>query len=143
MNSIAETTSADRDIRSEPDMQQLLSRMPQEVASSFSDLQLIHLKMAIGGRQWGSHKLDIRGTLTLPFTRWRYYYVFLFGRNRRRLSDREKQASLLMTAVILLLFFSVCIGIGLLGLYLVKSFAGIDLFPSFSLGIWDYFKDNF
>ena len=124
-------------------MQYLLARMPANVADSFTDQQLLHLKTAIGSRNWGRHSVDLRGTLTFPFIRWRYYYVFLLGRNRRSLSDRERQLSLLMTACILLGVILVSIAMGLLALYLLKSAAGIDLFPGFSLGIWDWFKTNF
>lgn len=133
----------DIDIRQEPDIQNLLARMPQKVADSFSDTQLISLKTAIGSRKWGKHNIDLRGTLTLPFARWRYYYVFLLGRNRRSLSDREQRISALMTALIVLIFFALCTLMGLLCLYLLKSFAGIDIFPGFSFGVWDYFKNFF
>jgi hypothetical protein len=142
MNSYT-THSADRDIRKEPDIQNLLSRMPDKVAESFSDVQLVHLKTAIGSRKWGKHSLDCRGTMTLPFTRWRYYYVFLLGRNRRQLSEREQKISALMTALFVLAFLVTSTLLGLLCLYLLKSLAGIDLFPGFSLGIWDYFKNSF
>ncbi len=131
------------DIRKDPAIQNILSRMPAKVADSFSDIQLTHIKTAIGSRSWGHHAVDLRGTLTFPFSRWRFYYVFLLGRNRRQLSDREKRASAFMTAVILLIFISCSAMFGLLIIYLLKSYAGIDLFPGFSLGIWDYFKENF
>ena len=130
-------------IRQEPDIQQLLARMPDKVADTFSETQLVHLKTAIGSRKWGKHAIDCRGTLTFPFTHWRYYYVFLVGRNRRQLSDREQKISAFMMALTLLIFLVSCTLIGLLCLYLLKSLAGIDLFPGFSLGIWDYFKSSF
>lgn len=131
------------DIRQEPDIQQLLSRMPTTIGDSFSDNQLIHLKTAIGSRNWGKHKIDVRGTFSIPFTRWRYYYVLLLGRNRRELSDREKRISAMVLALVVFGFIAFSVLLGLLVLYLVKSFAGIDIFPNFSFGIWDYFKDNF
>lgn len=132
----------DRDIRNEPAIQNILSRMPGDVADSFSDIQLIHLKTAIGSRSWGKHSIDVRGTFTYPFARWHIYYVLLLGRNRRSLSQRERKISAFATALFLLtiLFTSVCLG--LLTLYLAKSFAGIDLFPGFSFGIWDYFQEH-
>lgn len=136
------STHQDRDIRQEPAIQNLLSRMPGTVADSFTDIQLIHLKTAIGSRSWGKHPIDLRGTITYPFARWHIYYVLLLGRNRRNLSQREKQASAFITAlIILIVLFSTAASL-LLIVYLVKSYAGIDLFPSFSLGIWDYFRDN-
>ena len=143
MNSNIAPPPSDMDIRNDPDIKHLLSRMPEKVSRSFSDIQLMHVKTAIGGRKWGKHIVDIRGTFTLPFARWRYYYVFLTGRNRRQLSEQEQHISAVMIAIIVLAFFITCASLGLLSLYLVKSFSGIDLFPGFSFGIWDYFKTHF
>jgi len=130
----------DGDIRLETDIQHLLSKMPDNIANSFNSEQLIHLKTAIGSRQWARHKVDLRGTFSLPFYRWRFYYVVLFGRNRRSLSSREKRISALTSAVFIMLFISFCTLLGLLVLYLAKSASGIDIFPNYSFGIWDYFK---
>jgi len=132
-----------KNIRSEPDIQKLLSRMPESVGRTFSDEQLIHLKTAIGSRDWGRHKVDLRGTFHFPFTPWRYYYVLLLGRNRRRLSDREKYISALIVTSFIIGFILFSALVGVLMLYLVKSFMGIDILPNFSFGIWDYFKENF
>jgi len=132
-----------QNIRSEPDTQQLLSRMPESIGKTFSDEQLIHLKTAIGSRSWGKHKVDFRGTFNIPFTPWRYYYVLLLGRNRRQLSDREKYISALVATGFIIGFILFSTLMGLLILYLIKSFMGIDIFPNFSFGVWDYFKDNF
>ncbi|MBX2809820.1 MAG: hypothetical protein KTR20_14435 [Cellvibrionaceae bacterium] len=129
-------------IHDEPDIKNLLSRMPEATAKSFSDTQLIHLKTAIGSRNWAKHAVDIRGTYHIPFTHWRYYYVILLGRNRRQLSDREKKISALLSAVIVLALIFACVTLGILFMYLLKSFVGIDIFPNFSFGIWDYFRDN-
>jgi predicted nuclease of restriction endonuclease-like (RecB) superfamily len=57
--------------------------------SSFSDEQLLALKVALGGRTWSAHALDARWTL--KWWRWQYYVVFLAGRNKRALSARERQ----------------------------------------------------
>ena len=40
-------------IKNEPAVRKLLSRMPNNVAESFSDEQLLHLKVALGSRKWG------------------------------------------------------------------------------------------
>jgi len=132
-----------KNIRSETDIKKLLSRMPESVGRTFSDEQLIHLKTAIGSRDWGRHKVDLRGTFHFPFTPWRYYYVLLLGRNRRRLSDREKYISALIVTSFIIGFILFSALVGVLMLYLVKSFMGIDILPNFSFGVWDYFKDNF
>ncbi|MBN7828070.1 3-phosphoshikimate 1-carboxyvinyltransferase, partial [Bowmanella dokdonensis] len=89
------------------------------------------------------HAVDIRTTLPVPFTRWRYYLVFLMGKNRRELSEREKAVSALASAALLSAFIVFCVLLGLLVLYLIKSALGINLFDNFSLGIWSEFKKLF
>lgn len=128
-------------IKRDPFVKNLFERLPEEMHASFTDEQLIHLKIALGARSWGDHKIDFRGTV--KFLRWRYYYVFLAGRNRRDLSRRERAISRLIQAGLVSLFLCFSTGLGLLILYLLKSAAGIDLFPGFSLGIWDWFKTSF
>ena len=114
--------------------------MPDDVANSFTDTQLLHLKLAIGSRQWGKHKVDFRGTFPLPFVQSRIYYVFLMGRNHRELSRQEKLLSALSVALFLTVVTSVSILFGILVLYLIKSALGINIFKDFSFGIWDWFK---
>jgi len=127
-------------IKNDPFIQNLLSRLPQNIANSFSDEQLTHLMIAIGSRSWGDHSVDRRGTLKLPFYKWRFYYVLLLGRNSRELTRREKEWSVTSAAIILTFFFIFSAMIGLFILYLIKSALGIDLFSGFSLGIWSWFK---
>ena len=133
----------DEKISNQPAIKNLLSRMPEEVANSFTDEQLSHLLTAVGSRSWGKHKMDFRGTFKLPFYRWRFYYVLLAGRNYRELSRKEKRISILITAIVSSLFLLFSATLGLLVLYLIKSALGIDLFPGFSLGIWGWFKELF
>lgn len=118
----------------------LKERLPDDLKDSFTPEQLSALKVAFGARKWGQHSIDLRGTLRL--WHWRYYFVFLAGRNRRDLSRREQQLSRMATAFALSLFLLFSIMLGLLVLYLVKSALGIDIFPNFSLGIWGWFKAN-
>ena len=129
-------------IQNDPAIQTLLSRMPSNVAASFSNEQLMHIKTAIGARRWGKHQVDFRGTFKVPLMPWRYYYVFLLGKNYRHLSPKEKRIALLTATVFTTVFLGFCILIGMLTLYLVKSALGIDIFPGFSLGIWGWFKEN-
>jgi hypothetical protein len=129
-----------RTIQDDPAIRELLSRMPNEVAESFNEEQLSHLLTAVGARSWGKHKVDVRGTFKIPFYPWRFYYVLLMGKNLRGLSRKEKQLSLLTSALVLSVFLVLCALAGLLLLYLIKSAMGIDLFPGFSLGIWTWFK---
>jgi hypothetical protein len=116
----------------------LKERLPDDLKDSFTPEQLSALKVAFGARKWGQHSVDLRGTLRL--WHWRYYFVFLAGRNRRDLSRREQQLSRMATAFALSLFLLFSVMLGLLVLYLVKSALGIDIFPNFSLGIWGWFK---
>ena len=138
-----ELKASNQKITEQPAIKKLLSRMPEEVASSFTDEQLTYLLTAVGSRGWGKHKIDFRGTFKLPFYQWRYYYVILAGRNHRELSRQEKRTSLLITAVLSSVFIFFSAGLGLLVLYLIKSALGIDLFSGFSLGIWSWFKETF
>jgi hypothetical protein len=133
----------DQQISNQPAIKKLLSKMPEDVANSFTDEQLTHLLTAVGSRSWGKHKIDLRGTFKLPLYRWRFYYVLLAGKNCRELSRQEKQMSIFVTAVVSSLFLMFSAVLGLLVLYLIKSALGIDLFPGFSLGIWGWFKGTF
>ncbi|MDO9043643.1 MAG: hypothetical protein Q7U64_15095 [Desulfocapsaceae bacterium] len=127
-------------IRHDPFVKGLLTRLPEAERGSFSDNQLVALKVALGARHWGKHAFDLRNTIGL--WHWRYYYVIIGGRERRQLSSRQREMATLAQALFLavvLLFSSL---LGLLVLYLVKSALGIDMLPAFSLGIWDWFKKN-
>jgi hypothetical protein len=132
----------DQKISNQPAIKKLLSRMPDDVANSFTDDQLTHLLTVVGSRSWGKHKVDIRGTFKLPFYQWRYYYVILAGRNYRELNRQEKRLSFLITTLLSSLFLICSAVLGLLMLYLIKSALGINLFPGFSLGIWSWFKET-
>lgn len=132
-----------QNIRDNKTIIQLLDKMPTDVANSFNDEQLTHLMTAIGARNWGRHRIDKRGTFKIPFYKWRFYYVILFGKNHRELSRNEQQLSLLTLAIMTTLLISFSTFIGLIILYLIKSALGIDLFPNFSLGLWSWFKSLF
>jgi hypothetical protein len=128
-------------IRKDPDIMSLLSRLPKETASVLTDIQLSHLKVAIGSGQYRKHKIDIRGTIPLPFFPSRIYFVLLVGRNVRSLSRQEKSiaiTSMLLLTVIFLIFSS---ALGLVIIYVLKSALGIDLVEGYSLGLWDWIKN--
>ena len=131
------STASPDDIRQDPAMQKLLERMPEDVQQSFTEAQLSYLRVALGARQWGKHKVDLRGTLGLGS--WRYYYVLVAGRNKRS-EHRSHKAGLLVKAVLVSVLLVFSTALGLLLLYLLKSALGIDLFSNFSLGIWGWFK---
>lgn len=123
-------------IEDDPEIRNLLNAMPDDVKKSFTEKQLTYLKTAVASRQWGSHPVDLRGTV--KGFKHRYYYVFLAGKNKRELSRREEKMSQLIQAGILSLFLTLSVLIGLVVLYVLKSALGINLFEGFSLGLWDW-----
>ncbi|ARD22790.1 hypothetical protein [Shewanella japonica] len=68
---------------------------------------------------------------------------FLLGKNKRAYTRREKNMSMLMMFATIGGFILMSTLFGLLLLYLLKSWLGIDLFPDTSLGIWDAVKSRF
>jgi len=128
-------------LRKDAALQEILKKMSPEVQASFTERQLADIKLAVSARTWGSHLIDFRSTVR--FFRYRYYFVCLIGRNRRQYSARELRVGLLLKTVVVSAFLVFCATLGLLMLYLIKSAAGIDLFPGFSLGVWSWFKEVF
>jgi len=128
-------------IRQDPIIKKMLDKLPESIASSYSDTQLQAIRVALGDRTWGKHFVDNRGTLAFPFIRWRFFYVFLVGKNKRAYTRREKHASMWMFIGLILSFIIINISFGLLIVYILKSSMGIDLLQGTSLGIWDWFKD--
>ena len=128
-------------IRKDPDIMSLLSRLPRETASELSDTQLSHLKVAIGSGQYRKHKVDIRGTLPVPFYPSRIYFVLLMGRNIRSLSRQEKSIALTSMLLLTALFLMFSTLLGLVIVYVLKSALGINLLEGFSLGLWDWIRN--
>jgi len=128
-------------IQSDPFVRLLLAKMPAELRSTFSDTQLLGLKQALDSKNGGSHALDLRRTF--GFWRWNFYFVLLFGKEQRELSRRAQKLERTAILAATFLFITISTLFGLLFLYLVKSAMGIDLFPNFSLGIWDWFKAKY
>jgi len=128
-------------LQQDPAIRSLLERMPKNIQSTFTDEQLAHLKIAIGARQWGNHAVDCRGVV--KFFKYRYYYVFLAGRNRRELSLKEQKIARFTQALILSIAAIFIILLTLLVLYLLKSALGIDIFDGYSFGVWSWFKGLF
>jgi len=142
MKSLDAQNAAARDkLKNDIALRKLLQRMPKNVQDSFTEEQLANLKIAIGARTWGSHVIDLRSTVKM--FRYRYYYVFVAGRNRRELSARERRIGLFIQAVALASFLTFSALLGVLVLYLLKSAAGIDIIPGFSFGVWGWFKGEF
>ena len=60
--------------------------------------------------------------------------MFVAGKNRRESSVRERRLGLLIQALAGASFFVFSALLGIFVLYIMKSVAGIDILPSFSLG---------
>ncbi len=129
------------EITDDPFVKGLFARMPVAEQALFTEQQLVALKSAMGARTWGSHPVDIRWTF--KFWRWRYYFVFLSGVNRRPPTRIVKELELWGKTVLMFSLLSVSVLTGLLTIYLAKSAVGIDLVPGFSLGIWGWFQEAF
>ncbi|GAA0789540.1 MULTISPECIES: hypothetical protein [Pseudomonadati] len=131
------------DIRQDDLIVKLLRRLPSSLAQTYTDEQLQGIKSALGPNTWGGHFIDNRGTFKFPFIKWRFYYVFLLGKNKRAYTRTEKKMSVAMLMLSITAVILVGMLFGLLSLYILKSALGIDLFPDTSLGIWDQVKDWF
>jgi hypothetical protein len=68
--------------RSDAFTARFLSRLPSDLALSFSPEQLAAVRLAFGARYRVQHAFDLRHTLHLPWGR--YYLVLLLGRAARR-----------------------------------------------------------
>lgn len=123
------------------ELRDLLKDMPTPVRESFSTTQLDHLQQAIRDSRHVIHPVDLRWTLN--FWRFRYYFVFLAGRDRRALTRKQESFFRRTELTFLFGFLTFSVLFGLLVLYLVKSALGIDLFPNHSLGIWDWFQAKY
>lgn len=113
----------------------LISRLPDETALSLTDKQLTHLKIAIGSSGYSKHKLDVRGTLPIPFYPSRIYFVFLMGRNVRSITRNEETITVMAILFLTFIFLLLSVVLGLFALYILKSVLGINFFEDFSLGL--------
>ncbi len=94
-----------------------LESMPEEVASSFTELQLEMIEHALEGGKWRDHPVDVR--LSIPVLRRRFYFVLLAGPEQRsaerRISERARRplrsvSDMIVFAVFLLLLVPMAIG---------------------------------
>ena len=65
MNLPIDPPKARQPIHTDPVIVKLLDKVPADMRGSFSPDQLLALKVALGGRTWGAHALDLRWTLKL------------------------------------------------------------------------------
>ncbi|GFD89904.1 hypothetical protein KUL152_21300 [Tenacibaculum sp. KUL152] len=126
----------------DPTVKSLMQRMEPHIAQSFTIEQQLALARVVGLRGGRVHSIDMRATVKFPFLPWSFYLVFLAGKNRRPLTAKEKAiaaASLFLIATLTVMILSL---LGLVALYIIKSLLGINLFESFSLGLFDWLKSS-
>ena len=110
--------------------------IPPHVTESLTPAQKQSLTRCLSDYFKSDHRLDIRGTLPLPFLPKRIYFVLLGGIDRRQLTRGESAMQLTSIVLLIMCFFVLSLALGLIVLYILKSWLGIDLFESFSFGIW-------
>jgi len=118
------------DGRNDPFIAKFLSRVPSDIAASFTDDQLLAVKMAFGARSWGIHAVDFRRSFLL--FGHRLYVVLLMGRERRTADRLRAEHALfgpLGNSFVTALFLCGLALPLLAALYVLKSAAGIDVIP--------------
>ncbi|WP_325891956.1 hypothetical protein [Grimontia sp. NTOU-MAR1] len=123
-------------IHRDPFIRAFLDKTPKDIADTFTDAQLLQLKLMFGTRAKAQHAIDFRPVI--GGFGWHYYLVFLCGRNRRELTRAEQRAANAGRVIALLLGSFILFSVLITSLYLLKSFLGIDLLPNFSLGLWSW-----
>lgn len=119
-----------------PQIRDLILSLPPDVVDQLTTDDLQRFIVALG-RPTANHLIDYR--LSLPIGYRRFYIRFLCGRERRKISRiiAEGQANpwLVLAAMALLFWFMMTVTLALIvvGVYLLKTVLGIDLFdgPSF------------
>ncbi|HBS27041.1 MAG TPA: 3-phosphoshikimate 1-carboxyvinyltransferase [Gammaproteobacteria bacterium] len=119
--------------------QKFFSHIPHEVRATFNTDQVKALENAFG-EQWSKHPLDIRRSF--GFWRFKYYFVLIGGREKRDLSRRQERFFRLSELYFYLGFLAFSVLVGLGALYILKSALGIDVFPHYSFGVWDWWQQN-
>lgn len=125
-----------RDETEDPFFATFFSRIPEEVASSFTPEQLDAIKLAFGARVRGAHAIDVR--LSVPLGRRWGYFVLLAGLERRTFNWRSFKDSFrpFLTfgqAITLALFLLMIIGSLFIVFYVGKRSAGLDLVPGIDM----------
>ncbi len=118
------------DAPNDPFLEKFFSRIPSATAATFTPAQLAAIRMAFGARSWGSHAIDIRKSF--PFFRRRLYFVLLIGGERRTAARLRAEGELFGTfgnAIVTLVFIALLIAPLIVGFYLLKTVAGVDLVP--------------
>ena len=119
-----------------PQISDLVRALPPTLVDQLTLDDLQRLAAAVD-RPSAQHIMDYR--LSLPFGTRRFYVRLLCGRERRKLSrliaEGQTNPWLTLAAAVLLFWFMITVSLVFLtiGLYLLKTVLGIDLFdgPSF------------
>jgi hypothetical protein len=117
----------------DPFIRKFFTRIPPTTAASFTEEQLVAIKMAFGGRAWGAHAVDIRRSL--PLIGGCFYLVWLMGWEHRtpdRVAEFHQSYPLLKVAnvIAVILPFAVLALAFAGGLYALEATLGIDLFAA-------------
>nr|WP_287855998.1 hypothetical protein [Klebsiella sp.] len=119
-------------------VERFYSSLDPEVEASLTAEQKQGIEQALVRASLASrHRIDFRHSF--PFLHRRYFVVFLFGRDLRKM-PRESTllgrffSTLAITLAVLFVILAV-----LLALYMFKSALGIDVFKNFHVGIWTWF----
>lgn len=118
--------------------QNLLNQFPESIYDSFSDMQKHHITKVFSTHFQKKHKIDLRGTVPLPFLPSRFYFVLLAGKDKREITRQERSIAIITVLLMILLGLVISMCLGVVALYLLKSALGINLFDQFSLGLWSY-----
>ena len=116
----------------DPFVQTFFSRIPKDVATTFTPAQLDAVKLAFGARVRGVHAIDLR--LSMPMGRRWGYVVLLAGLERRTFNWRSYKRWFrpFLTfghAIALALVLLVFVGSLFIVVYVGKRSAGLDVFP--------------
>ena len=119
-------------------VERFYAALDQEVETLLTAEQKRGIEQALVRANLASrHRIDFRHSF--PFLHRRYFVVFLFGRDLRKVSRESTLfgrifATLLITLGVVFALLSI-----LLALYMLKSALGIDVFKNFHVGIWTWF----
>lgn len=112
----------------------VITTIPTDVLNSLDHKQLTAIKKAVAiNSGYNDHYVDFRPVIGIG--RWRYYAVFLLGKDRRKAPRNQMTITTIIKALQIvfgLLFLFIA---AVLALYLIKSALGIDIFKHFSFGI--------
>ena len=91
--------------------------MPEEVVSSFTELQLKAIEHALGDGRWDDQPVDVR--LSIPVL-WRQFYLVLLAGPERRSAERRNSESVrkpgrIVADMILLVLFLMLLVPGAVG----------------------------